>query len=139
MEPVTWTLIVIFGLFPPMLVGYWSYKQGRKGYNEAINSRDDAMVSLNAMADRILKLEERLQTVEVVIPEKQMKIILDKIQKSIQGSWGSVIKTGTRVANKELDELAEDLAEQVPPEQKQQMMANKIQNALIAKVLDKIG
>jgi len=133
MELITWTLIVIFGLFPPFIVGVWSYRQGRKGYNEAIESRDMAITILRDLQDDLGKLFNRVNN----LPNE--KVLLDKIQKSIQGSWGSVIRKGKKVVNGELDELAGDMAGQIPAERKQQIIADKIQNALLTKVLDKIG
>lgn len=52
--------VLLWGLIPPVATGYWAYKQGLKGRNEAMALRDEALAHVKALHDELGGLEKRL-------------------------------------------------------------------------------
>jgi len=121
--------ILFWGLIPPIMVGVWSYRQGKNGYNEAIASRDAAMTSLGTIKAEMSKIQAALET----IPNKDE--LLNSVQKSIQGTYGRLIRSGKEAVQGEIDELAEDIQSHMSPEEVQAAMGQKMLGALQKKVM----
>ena len=123
-------LIVVFGLLPPIAVGYFSYRQGRKGYNEAIESRDIALAGLNNIEIKVSDVINKLDA----LPNE--KTLLDKIQKSVQGSYGQLIRNAKAGAEGAIEEMADDVIGSMSQEDQMAMMGQKVQGALMQKVMN---
>ena len=138
--------ILFWGLIPPIAVGYYSYRQGKKGYNEAKRGYNEAIASRDAAMSEVKKLHEMFSLLHdsmtvlegsyeeiKKLPSKEE--ILNSVQKSIQGTYGRLIRSGKEAVQGEIDELAEDIKDQMNPEQAQALMGQKIQGALMKKVM----
>jgi len=128
--------IAMWGLLPPIAVGYYSYRQGKKGYDIAISSRDSAMKVLKDVGGQVAEMQKRLQA----LPDE--KTLLDKIQKSVSGSYGRLIRSAKEAAEGEMDELAEDMMKQLTPEEMQAQMGQRfiagVQNKVMG-LLEKLS
>ena len=129
MDLILYFLIVLFGLIPPIAVGVWSYYQGKKGYEEAIDSRNQAFITLDSMN---VKMEDAFSKLDK-LPTSE--VMLDKIQKSVQGSYGQLIKGSKAEMEKMIDETAESAADQMTPEQRMAAIGQRVQ----MKIMDKMG
>jgi hypothetical protein len=52
-------LVILMGVIPPILVGYWAYRQGLKGRREAIALRDEAIEQVGALRKAIDVMDAR--------------------------------------------------------------------------------
>ena len=138
--------IVIFGLVPPVVVGWWSFRQGKKGYNEAVSSRDAAFKSLDELKDELKPVHEHLclihdsMTVLEGSYEEVKKLpskeeLLNAIQKSVQGSYGQLLKGAKSEMEANLEGAAENIADKIPQEQKMAMIGQRMQSAIMEKVM----
>ena len=136
MEPILMLWILFWGLTPPIAVGYYSYRQGKRGYNEAIASRDKAMATLDNVMDKLMQFDNwqiRIEKKFEVIPSKDE--LLNSVQKSIQGTYGRLIRSGKEAVQGEIDELAQDVRNNMSPEEVQAAMGQKMLGALQNKVM----
>jgi len=128
--------IVIFGLIPPIAVGWFSYRQGKRGYNEAIKSRDDAMVLLEQVRKQLQFANNDLELIKSYLKElPDSRTLLDKIQKSVQGTYGRLIRSAHEEMEANLDGAAEQIADKIPQEQKMAMIGQRMQSAIMDKVM----
>ena len=138
--------ILFWGLTPPIAVGYYSYRQGKRGYNEAIASRDAAMSEVKKLYAEVKKLHEMFSLLHdsmtvlegsyeeiKKLPSKEE--ILNSVQKSIQGTYGRLIRSGKEAVQGEIDELAQDVRNNMSPEEVQAAMGQKMLGALQNKVM----
>ena len=126
--------ILFWGLIPPIAVGYYSYRQGKKGYNEAIASRDAAMNAVVDVKNEIIKMGNSVvRNILTELPNKDE--ILNSVQKSIQGTYGRLIRSGKEAVQSEIDELAQDVKNNMTPEEVQAAMGQKVLGALQKKVM----
>ena len=121
--------IVIFGLIPPIAVGWFSFRQGKKGYEEAVHSRDVAFQTLDSMN---VKMEDAFKKLDELPTSKEL---LNQIQKSVQGSYGQLLKGAKAEMEGNLDEAAEQIADKIPQEQKMAMIGQRMQSAIMDKVM----
>lgn len=100
-------LIILAGVIPPVATGYWAYRMGKKGSNEAIALRDEALGQVKALKADLLALEERL--IKALpsmpeIPEPDYEAIADDVKsavlKSLDGYMGSVKKDLNEMSSK---------------------------------------
>ena len=128
--------IVIFGLIPPIAVGWFSYRQGKRGYNEAIKSRDEAMKTLDNVMDKLMQFDNwqiRVEKQLESIPRKEE--LLNSVQKSVQGTYGRLIRSAHEEMEANLDGAAEQIADKIPQEQKMAMIGQRMQYAIMDKVM----
>ena len=136
MDVILLLAVVICGFGPVGLMAWWSFKQGRKGYNEAIASRDKAMATLDNVMDKLMQFDNwqiRIEKKFEVIPSKDE--LLNSVQKSIQGTYGRLIRSGKEAVQGEIDELAQDVRNNMSPEEVQAAMGQKMLGALQNKVM----
>ena len=132
--------IVIFVLVPPVVVGWWSFRQGKKGYNEAVSSRDAAFKRLDEIVESFEAYEVKLNNVQAdiinmkaIVPKKDE--LLNQIQKSVQGTYGQLLKGAKSEMEANLDGAAEQIADKIPQEQKMAMLGQRMQSAIMEKVM----
>ena len=133
MDAIILIWIAIWGVLPPIVVAYFSFQQGKKGYHVAIKSRDEAMKVLNDLSHDVALTMDKLNAFR--IPEDQFNDLLKRINKSISGSYGNLIKKGKNALDSELGELAEDTLENMSSVDKDAFMGQKILSKFNEKLL----
>jgi hypothetical protein len=142
-------LVIIMGVIPPILVGYWAYRQGLKGRQEAMTLRDEAIEQVEDMRDQYILISADLRkaidaikipeippypsvpTVDEIvaalppvrIPEDQ----LESIKASIKGILGNFVKTGIAGAEDHIEGARAEMVQQDP--------ASAFQGAILGKIL----
>ena len=136
MDVILLLAVVICGFGPVGLMAWWSFKQGRKGYNEAVTSRDEAMKVLSDVSRKLQHVDNDLTLMKSSIMEIPTKeVILNSVQKSIQGTYGRLIRSGKEAVQGEIDELAQDVRNNMSPEEVQAAMGQKMLGALQNKIM----
>ena len=131
------TLVVFFGIVPPVLVGIWAYLQGKKGYDEACDSRDVAMLKLDVVMKKLDSIKVEVPPVTlppfpeippVTIPDEVIDKMTGKIMAAIKGTYGSLIRWSAEEGGKEIDKIEKEQIAQMDPSQ-------RVQNAIMAKMM----
>lgn len=130
-------LICVMGVFPPLLVGWWSYKQGLKGREEALKMRDDAMSHVMQVRQQITDIGEqiRLRIDSIKVPEIPTSVTINNTQlEELQKSFGNMVsaRLGAFVKSGMAD--AEAMIEM---EKKMPVTPENMGQAILGKILSK--
>jgi hypothetical protein len=104
MDLTTAAWILFWGLIPPIIVGYWAYRQGIKGRDEALAMRDEALERADAALAAIKALPPfppmpHVPTVDDIIkalpdvPEPDYEVITADIKKAVLASMDGYMGT----------------------------------------------
>lgn len=153
---------ILNGWVPVIFMAIFSYKQGKKGYNEAIRSRDNAMANLDNVMDKLMQFDnwqirmekelksapghkkdfdsiiktldgfnEHLEEIYRKLEQNPKKEeLLDSIQKSVQGSWGRMVRSTKENIDKEMKEGAQEILDNMTEEEKMEHMQKKVQSGI---------
>ena len=154
-----WT--AFFGVIPPLIVGWFSFNQGKRGYLTAVKSRDAAFEKLDIMSNSLDPINEHLglihdsmtvleslkedvkdikllgsQKVDLIIPDE----VLEKFRKSViagvKGSIGGMFSGQSKMVDAEIQELSEDIQNNMTDEEKEKLMIDQFKNAMFSKAMD---
>jgi len=127
MDYILLLFVAFFGVVPPVLVGWFAYRQGKKGEHLALQKYDDAKAHMNFMNETLGMKIENIKLPEIpdppLLPEylslnptqvedlhhsltKSMKDeILPSVNASVKGTLGNffkdLYKEGDQVMNQE--------------------------------------
>ena len=132
---------MIWGIIPPVVCSIYAWRQGRKGYTEAIESRDLAMKRLDDAVRRLDDADKSLVELKKLIINIQEKVLkfpsqkklIKSIKNSISATYGALLRGGKGVIDDEIKEAAE-LMDDVDPEIIQDRIAAKLQEKVMGKL-----
>ena len=135
--------IAIFGILPPIAVGVWSYKQGVKGREEAMKLRDEAIAEVANVRNEIIAMGngvvknvlDGIPKYDIKIPDEQLEELKKSIAASIKGSYGNLIKGAKMELDDNIEGAAQQIADKIPQEQKMAMLGQRMQSAIMEKVM----
>jgi len=138
--------VLIWGTVPPILVGWWSYRQGLRGRKEALKLRDQAIeqvkelhgsidefenrlqLKLGGFENRVKRKLEDLESRKIELPSEQVEELKTSITASIKGTFGNLIRHSKNAVGDELELMEKEVEAQMDP-------AQRVQRALLDKVM----
>lgn len=126
-------LIIFFGTVPPLvytiILAYYSFKQGKKGYDVAISSRDAAMEEIKELKSELQQLKK--DNSSITIPESVIQDLQKKLVAAVKGSYGQLVRRAKEEINEAVEEGGKELIENMDPAAKQQMIGQKFQGKIM--------
>jgi len=145
MDPFILALIVVgllwtafFGVVPPLIVGWFSFHQGKRGYDEAIESRDAAFSRLDDIQHELLKKPTMpaIKIPVIKIPDEEIEKLRKSLIQGVKGSIGGLMSGQSKMVNGEIQQLSDDIQANMTDEEKEALMISKFKNAMFQKAID---
>ena len=156
---ISMCLIAVFGVIPPVLVGFFAYLQGKRGLDVAIHSRnvayerlDDIMADVDSFSFRLDEMVAMLKEkpaikmpvirisdeeldrisskIQIHIPEEEIDKLRKSVINGVKGSIGNLIGQVNSTVEGEVRELATDIQDNMTDEERSAMVVANFKNTL---------